>query len=183
MRIAPIVALLKAGDSHFSGNIAGTADLAALVLKEGAYPVPSCFVAQIAETATENTDDNETNQIVTTTFGVLVCLDNRQVTAEKIGLTAHEQLDPVWGEVWASIGGVILSGMESPISLSGGRQYDFDDARLWYLWEFQVDHRITQPVRVVSDDDLEKIYGEYQLTTAIDGDTENQEDIVELEAP
>lgn len=141
MKLAPIIDKIRDADTSLGDNIAGAAELA-VAFNQTLNSSKQAFVIQLSEAAQANAYDSGINQAIVERFGVVVMLNNADSDREKTGVTAHDQLDDIRGELLAAILGWMPPNTETILAYIGSRLVKLTRARLWHQFEFQVTTRI-----------------------------------------
>jgi hypothetical protein len=165
MKLSRIVLKLRLAETRFEDNIAGAADLGQAM--SGTLQREMAFVIPLAETTPANQYQNNINQIVNESFGVVVALPNDSSQADKTGITAHDLLEDIRADIFKAILGWQPSNTEGIIYYGGGRLIDINPAWFWWMFTFAVDIRLDDDDGIDTGletlDDFETIYAQYIL--------------------
>lgn len=142
MKLGVIAAQIKAANTVFAQNIAGTAEFA-LAQEFTVDSVETAFVIPLAEGANDNEYDGTTNQMILERFGIAVALKNDAATTDKLGIGAFDRLYNIRKQFFACLLGWVVPGSEMPVYYKGGRLLDINPAWLWWQFEFQMETHIT----------------------------------------
>lgn len=134
MTPAALIARLKA---ELTGvrSVGGAADLDAAM--EATVATPAVYVITLAETAGASPYVAGTVQRITQQFGVLSVVNNRRDGA---GQAAMDDLTTLRTAIRAALlGWVPDEATASAVQFSGGRLMRFEEGRLWWVDQFQVE--------------------------------------------
>jgi len=164
MRLGPIVLKLRISNTRFRENIAGAAELALAMkntlMKEAAFVIP------LSETCPPNNYDSTINQKLNERFGIVVAIRNDLDIRDRTGITSYDLLHDIRTQIFSSILGLQISGIESLVYYQGGSLLDINPAWLWYQYEFGMESRLTDADGVPEGytDDLEEVYSQFVLS-------------------
>jgi len=170
MKLSPVVLLLRAGDTIFGNNIAGSAEFGSV--QQDTLEENTAYVIQLLETAIPNTIENDVSQKLVEGFGVVVAVRNDMSQADKTGLTAYDSLFNIRRQLWDILVGLWIEDedendgyyQDGPIYYKGGSLLDINPAWLWYQFEFEYNARLNATVKKYDLDSLDTIYAQWVIT-------------------
>jgi len=170
MRLSPIVLLLRAGNTSFGDEIAGSAEFGSV--QEDTLEANTAYVIQLSEVATPNTIQGDVSQKLVEGFGVVVAIKNDQSQADKTGLTAFDSLFNVRKELWKVLIGLFIDDedpndgyyQDGPIYYKGGTLLDINPAWLWYQFEFEYPAMLTGQLKEYNLDDFNTLSAQWVMT-------------------
>lgn len=139
MKIKVVIDRLKAHSSTsalFGTRVAGAAELVGALDERQALAVPHAFVIRGGGTGGEPANANDTHQIRTVEFQIVVAVSN---TGDLRGQAATEQVDDVDAALIAALVGwnpTDSDGTDWPLVYVSDEFQEMNRARLFHLWTF-----------------------------------------------
>ena len=170
MKLAPIVILLRAGETRFNDQIAGAVEFA--TVQKDTLEFDTAYIIPIPNTALPNTTQGTVEQKLIEGFGIVAAVKNDQSQADKTGLTAYDQMHDIRKEFWDILVGLNLDNIlntegytvEGPISYKGDSLIDVNPAWLWYLYEFEFPVTIQETAKELDLDNLDTISAQWIIS-------------------
>lgn len=158
MRIGKIVVKIRAAKTHFEDMVCGAAELN--LAMAGTLQKDMAFVIPLVESVQESRDVNIINIKLVERFGIVVAIANDDSQAEKLGVTAYDQLHDIREELFECLLGWEISEAQSLITYRGGKLITLNGAYLWYQFEFEYTSLLGQ--KRIEDDMI--VYGSIERT-------------------
>jgi hypothetical protein len=170
MRLKPIVLLLRAGETIFGDNIAGSVEFA--TVQKDTLLIDTAYVVPTPSVALPNTTEGTVQQRLVEGFGIIAVVKNDTSQADKTGISAIDRMHDIRKEFWDLLIGLDLSeilnepgySVEGPIAYKGDSILDVNPAWLWYMFEFEYPAILQRTLKDADLDDFNSIYTQYVLT-------------------
>ena len=133
--------IAKAGKTASFGNFVGGSVELNEALK--APPIRNlCFIIPGGGASRETKHDNYIDQVLVEQFAVIVCLKADLQSSDKYGFLAYDKIHDVRNEVMAAFLGWQIAEAESVIRYKDESLIDFNNAYLWYQFNFEYNSRL-----------------------------------------
>lgn len=136
MRLAPLVARIKAQVPALSGRVAAAADLKA-VLDSGVTAMPCAFVFAPSGKAGPNTLMNRVSQNIDVRFGVVLVVRN---VSDPRGDAAYAEMDALRPALWDALGGWVPDDGMAPLQSDGDQLLYAQDGLLIWNEQFRTNY-------------------------------------------
>lgn len=140
MKLATIIAQLRAHCPTFENRVGGAAEFAA-ARTSTALAVPCAFVIPLDDNPERNTHANGLRQELIEAFGVAVAVSNE---LDEKGQGAVDKVDDLRTEIWAALLNWPPGENYDGLQYQAGTLVQIDRSRLWWQFEFGARTEITE---------------------------------------
>ncbi len=140
LKLGKIITKIRDAETVFGDLVGGAAELNAAM--QTPITEKMAFVIPLIESCNKSKSVNYVDNILTERFGVVVVVFNDESQAEKLGVTAYDQLHDMREELFECLLGWEISEGYGMVQYVGGKLITLNGAYLWYQFEFEYLARI-----------------------------------------
>jgi len=180
MNIETIIAQIKANVPELGGRVSGAANFATGLESAVNMLLPAAYVLRLADDPAPNDQQPGLQQVVTEHVGVVVEFDNtlNGDADRRTGFSGVNQVDDMRAALFRGMLNYLPEDIvaRQGFSYSGAHLIDFDRARLFWQYDFEIDN-------VISDADGVGLYGDPLTNIHAEITVEPGAPLIEIDLP